>query len=351
MMRLGARESGDSEGRGGSVAKKFVLPVAILATLMLVLSSCARGGGGEGSKTVGYAGPTLNNAFFVGLQKGVRDGAKEYGFELKETNANDDAGTQFNQAQNLITQDVDALILVPIDSEGIVPAVQAANNADIPVFTLDRGADGGEIASEVETNNIQAGQKAANYIVNLLKERYGKPQGNVVDLQGLVGTTAAADREKGFQGVMKKYPDIDIVANQPADFDQEKALNVTTNILQANKEVDAIFGANDDNTVGAIRAIDSAGRYEPPSSDEHIYIVGIDGTAQALQAIRRGKQTATVSQNPIRMAETTMKFIDQQLNEGKKPPKQFFYPTIIIDKQNIDSQEVKEYGIWSKEVQ
>ena len=75
-MRLGAREPGDSEGRGGSVAKKFVLRVAILATLMLVLSSCARGGGGEGSKTVGYAGPTLNNAFFVGLQKGVRDGAK-----------------------------------------------------------------------------------------------------------------------------------------------------------------------------------------------------------------------------------------------------------------------------------
>jgi ABC-type sugar transport system substrate-binding protein len=87
MMRLGAREPGDSEGRGGSVAKKFVLRVAILATLMLVLSSCARGGGGEGSKTVGYAGPTLNNAFFVGLQKGVRDGAKEYGFELKETPA------------------------------------------------------------------------------------------------------------------------------------------------------------------------------------------------------------------------------------------------------------------------
>lgn len=246
---------------------------------------------------------------------------------------------------------MDALILVPIDSKGIVPAVQAANNADIPVFTLDRGSDGGELASEVETNNIQAGQKGANYVVDLLKERYGKPQGNVVDLQGLVGTTAAADREKGFQGVMKKYPDIDIVANQPADFDQEKALNVTTSILQANKQIDAIFGANDDNTVGAIRAIDSAGRYKPPSSDEHIYVVGIDGTAQALQAIRQGKQTATVSQNPIKMAETAMKFIDEQLKHDKTPPKRSYYPTIVIDKQNIDSQAVKDYGVWSKEVQ
>jgi len=332
------------------VANRVAVSAIILTMLMLVVSACASGGGGGGSVTVGYAGPTLNNAFFVGLQKGVRDGAKEYGFELKETNANGDAGTQFNQTQDLITQDVDALVLVPIDSKSIVPAVQAANNADIPVFTLDRGSDGGKLASVVETNNLQAGQKGANYIVDLLKERYGKPQGNVVDLQGLVGTTAAADREKGFQEVMNKYPDIDIVANQPADFDQEKALNVTTNILQANQQIDAIFGANDDNTVGAIRAIDSAGRYEPPGSDKHIYIVGIDGTAQALQAIRQGKQTATVSQNPIRMAETAMKFIDQQLNQDKTPPQTFFYPTIVIDKQNIDSEAVKDYGVWSEEV-
>ena len=333
------------------VNRRIAMSAVVLSMLMLVVSACARSGDGGGSLTVGYAGPTLNNAFFVGLQKGVRDGAKKYGFELKETNANGDAGTQFNQTQDLITQDVDALILVPIDSQGIVPAVKAANNADIPVYTLDRGADGGELASVVETNNIQAGQKGANYIVDLLKDRYGKPQGNVVDLQGLVGTTAAADREKGFQGVMKKYPDIEIVANQPADFDQEKALNVTTNILQANKQIDAIFGANDDNTVGAIRAIDSADRYEPPSSDDHIYVVGIDGTAQALQAIRQGKQTATVSQNPIKMAETAMKFINEQENTGKTPPKTFYYPTIVIDKQNIDSQAVKDYGVWSKEVQ
>lgn len=331
--------------------RSSLVRVVLVSALALVVTACAGGGSGGGDQlTVGYAGPTLNNAFFVGLQKGVKDGAREHGFELRETNANGDAGAQFNQTQDLITQDVDALVLVPIDANGIVPAVQAANNADIPVYTLDRGAEGGELASVVETNNVEAGKKGANYIVDLLEERYGEPRGNVVDLQGLVGTTAAEDRETGFQQVMGQVPDIEIVANQPADFDQEKALNVTTNILQANPEVDAIFGANDDNTVGAIRAIDSAGRYEPPSSDEHIYVVGIDGTAQALDAIRNDKQTATVSQNPVEMARTAMDFIDQQANQDKTPPKEYFYPTIVIDKENIDSQEVEDYGIWSNQV-
>lgn len=318
--------------------------------LALGITACA-GGGGEEKLTVGYAGPTLNNAFFVGLQKGVRDGAKKYDFTLKETNANGDAGQQFNQTNDLITQDVDALILVPIDANGIIPAVQAANNADIPVFTLDRGAEGGDLASVIETNNIEAGEKSANYTVDLLKERYGEPRGKIVDLQGLVGTTAATDRETGFQRVMKKYPDVEIVANQPADFDQEKALNITTNILQANSKIDVIFGANDDNTIGAVRAIDSAGRYEPPESDEHIHIVGIDGTAQALQAIRDGKQTATISQNPIKMAETAMKFIDQSLVKDKKVPKEYFYPTVVIDKDTIDGKKVKDYGLWGETVE
>lgn len=334
--------------------RKSLFSVAMIAALSLVISACGGSGGGQGGSgdqvTVGYAGPTLNNAFFVGLQKGVKNGAKQHDFKLKITNANGDAGEQFNQTQNLVNQGVDAIVLVPIDANGIVPAVEAANNANIPVFTLDRGSDGGKLASVVETDNVKAGKKAANYIVDLLKKRNGSAKGNVVDLQGLVGTTAARDREKGFQQVMKQNPDIKIVANQPADFDQEKALNVTTNILQANKDIDAIFGANDDNTIGAVRAIDGANRYKPPSSDEHIYIVGIDGTAQALQAIRNGKQTATVSQNPIKMAEKAMDFIDQKVVQDKKVPNNFFYPTIVIDKKNIDSQEVKDYGLWSKEV-
>lgn len=352
----------------------FTRGAALIAAVFLsstALAACSQGstsstpaGGGNGSgssstgvKTmkaadvvVGYAGPTLTNAFFVGLEKGVKDGAKAAGFQLTETNANGDASQQFNDAMNLLNRGVKVLVLTPIDSNGITPVVQAANAKNVPVFTLDRGASGGRITCFVETNNKKAGQEAANLIATQLKLRYGKAQGNVVDLVGLVGTTAAADRETGFQAGLKANPGLKVVAKQEGGFDQEKSLNVMSNILQANKQIDAVFGANDDNTVGALRAIDSANRFQPPGSKNHIYIVGLDGTAQALQAIRDGKQDATISQNPIKMAERSMSYIKDLLVDGKTVPAHDFWPSQLITKANIDSAQVKAYGIWSAEV-
>jgi ABC-type sugar transport system, periplasmic component len=337
------------------------MSVLLFAAGGLVLSSCAQNTGTSNStqaKTmkaseviVGYAGPTLTNAFFVGLEKGVKDGAAANGFQLKETNANGDAGQQFNDAMNLLNQGVNVLVLTPIDSNGITPAVQAANQKGVPVFTLDRGASGGTITCFVETDNRKAGQQAADWIADQLKDRYGKPEGKVVDLIGLVGTTAAAERETGFQAGMAAYPDLKIVAKQEGGFDQEKSLNAMANILQAQPEIDAVFGANDDNTVGAERAIDSAKRFQPAGDKKHILVIGLDGTAQALEAIRQGKQDATISQNPIKMAERSMNYIKGLMVDGKKPPAHDYWPSLLINKDNIDSAEVKDYGIWSAEVQ
>lgn len=348
-------------------APGLLMLLAVLALFVAACGETSTGGGGDSEKkdtaaaekkkasdiTVGYAGPTLNNAFFVGLSQGVKNGAKAKGYKVQETNANGDAATQVNDAQNLISQGVDALILTPIDQQGITPAVEAANAQNIPVFTLDRGAKGGEITSFVETDNKKAGEDAADYIAKRLKERYGKEQGKVVDLQGLVGTSAAADREEGFQTGIKKYPDIEVVANQEASFDQEKALNVMSNILQAEKKIDAVFGANDDNTIGAVRAIDAAKRYEPLDSKEHIIVIGIDGTEQALEAIREGKQDATISQNPIKMAGKAFDFVDLAVVQGKpeEVEQRFFWPTILLDQKTIESPEAKEYGFWAEEVE
>lgn len=302
-----------------------------------------------GKTKIGFSVSTLNNAFFVGLKLGVEKGAKDQGFDLVQTNANGDAQQQVNDAINLLSQGVTALVLNPIDSKAIIPAVEKANSMGIPVFTLDRGSDGGKVTSFVASDNVALGTTAAKWIADQLKARYGSPKGNVVDLIGLVGTTAATDREKGFSDEIAKYPDIKVVARQEGAFDQEKSLNAMTNIMQKYPQIDAVFGANDDNTVGAEKAIDNANRYKPLGDKEHIMVIGADGTAQALSAIRAGKQDATISQNPIEMAAKALSFI-ADYNAKKDVPANYAWPTLLIDKSNIDSDATKKYGLWSLQV-
>lgn len=343
---------------------RLLAPLAV-AAVALTAAGCAddatktststAAGGGARTKpadqvVVGFAGPNLINNFFVGMAKGVRDAAKAKGFKLIETNANNDAATQFNDSTDLLNRGIDGLIVTPIDQNGIVPAVQQANSKGVPVFTLDRGAKGGTVTSKVETDNVKAGRDGAEWVAQQLQKRYGSPKGTVADLQGVVGTSAAADRESGFQEGIKKYPGIKVVANQAADFDQEKALNVTTNILQANPKLDAIFGANDDMTVGAVKAIDQSGRFKPIGDPGHILIIGIDGNAQGLEAIRAGKQDATISQNPVKMASQAVEFIYQKVVLGKDVPATYYWPTIMLTKDDLDSPQVKEYGLWAEEV-
>lgn len=320
----------------------FVAAGVLFLNSVSILSAPAA----EGKKlTVGLTVPTLVNPFFVGMDRGVRDRCGELGFNVIAPNANNDMATQANQMEDLITKKVDVIIICPINADAIVPAVKKANAAKIPVLALDRGSTAGDLAVFIESNNVEMGQKGADWIADHLKERYGEAKGNVVDLQGLRGTTAAESREKGFTEEIKKYPNIHLVASQAADFDQEKALNLTTDILQANSKVDAIFCANDDNAVGAIKAIQAMKRFQPIGAKNHIFVIGIDGTAQALEDIRNGTLDATISQNPVKMASKAVDFA-QQILGGQKLDPHVFYPSLLLDKSNIDSPEAKAYGLW-----
>jgi len=346
--------------------KKRYSVFAFLIVIVLLLAACGGGGAPESSGEadapaqdsaeqpaadgealrIGYSVATLENAFFVGMTKGVVDEAEAQGAELLQANANGDAATQVNQILDLMTQGVDVLVLNPINADGIVPVVERANEQGIPVITLDRGSSGGEVASFLETDNVAMGQEAAQYIVDELTSRYGEPKGNVVNLQGLRGTTAAESREEGFMGEISKYPDINVVVSQAADFNQEKALNIMSNAIQANPQIDAVFGANDDNAMGAVKAIEQAGLATDPSDENYIYVIGIDGTAQAIEAIRNGTLAGTISQNPVTMAAEAVK-IAYQIQAGEESEPHILWPHQLINVDNIESPEVVEYGIWS----
>jgi ribose transport system substrate-binding protein len=306
---------------------------------------------------LGYNVATLANPFFQGMTKGVVDAAKKYpNVTLINTNANGDANTQSTMVIDLINQGVDALILNPINANSIVPVVDQAKKKGIPVFTLDRGAACGDCqVNFLETDNVALGREGAQFIADKLKKRYGKIQGNVVDLVGLIGTTAGDDRDRGFTEEFNKIagenPGLKLVARQEGKFDQETSFNLMSQIMAANPQIDAVFNGNDDNAVGALRAIRQASKNAPLDDPKHIIVVGIDGTAQALTAIRKGDMDATLSQNPLTMASQSVMYVDQFFNGDKgKIPAHEFWPHILLTKENIDSDDVKKYGLWAEEV-
>ena len=328
------------------------LVAAVFAVAGLSGASASRA-----ADVVGLSVATLANPFFQGMTKGVQAGiATHPDLRLINTSANGDANTQTNQVTDLINQHVSALILNPINANSIVPVVKEANRKGIPVFTLDRGAAcGGCQVNFLETDNESLGKEGADFIADQLKQRYGSIKGNVVDLEGLLGTTAGDEREKGFatefEALQKSNPNLKLVSKQAADFDADKAFNITTQLLAAHSDIDAIFNGNDDNAVGAVRAIRQANRATPIGDPKHIIIISIDGTEQALSDIRKGQMDGTLSQNPLTMAEQSVKYVEAYLHGDKSSiPAHQYWPHMLITKANIDSPAVKAYGLWGDQI-
>jgi ribose transport system substrate-binding protein len=245
------------------------------------------------SLTIGLSLSTLNNPFFVTLRDGAQKAADAAGtIKLVVVDAQDNAATEAANIENLIAQKVDAILVNPTDGAAIVPSIEAANKAGIPVFTVDRSANGGTVVSHIASDNVAGGALAAEY---LCKAIGGK--GNVVELEGIAGTSAARDRGQGFNDYMSKNcPDAKIVAKQTANFNRAEGLSVFENILQANAEIAGVFAHNDEMILGAIEAAKAANR-------TGIIFVGFDAVDDAVKAVKDGTLAATVAQQPGLMGE------------------------------------------------
>lgn len=298
---------------------------------------------------IGVSLMSFQPGFMMALHQGIQEKAKELGVEIIMVNANLDAGMQSNQVEDLLTQGVDALLLNPVDGNAITPMVIEANQKGIPVFTVDVVANEGEVINKNLTDNYKLGKNQGIYISEKLKDKYGDYKGNIVNLVASFGTTSGIERDKGFMEHINQYPNIEVVFRQAAEWDQEKALNLMMNALQANSEIDAVVGGNDNVIIGAYNAIEQSGRFYPCEDEKHITLIGADGNQQAIDLIRKGKIDATVSQNPILMGANSIKLIVEYLVEGKIPPKEFESPQMLITIDNIDSSEVQDFGIWSEQ--
>ena len=264
----------------------ILLAVLLLAVLATALAAgCQRGGGEGGGARIGLSVSTLNNPFFVTLRDGAQSAADEAGAELIVSDAQNDTAQQQDDVQNFVTQQVNAILVNPVDSDAVVPAIEAANQANIPVIALDRGASGGELATTIASDNVQGGNLAGEELIRLVGS------GSVAQLEGTPGADPARDRGQGFQDAIDAQSAVEVVASQSANFDRAEGLNVAENILQANPDIAGIFAQNDEMALGTVQALgDSAG--------DDVKVVGFDATEDGLSAIQDGTMNATVAQQP-----------------------------------------------------
>jgi ribose transport system substrate-binding protein len=264
----------------------MLLAMLLLAVLATALAAgCQRGGGEGGGARIGLSVSTLNNPFFVTLRDGAQSAADEAGAELIVSDAQNDTAQQQDDIQNFVTQQVNAILVNPVDSDAVVPAIEAANQANIPVIALDRGASGGELATTIASDNVQGGNLAGEELIRLVGS------GSVAQLEGTPGADPARDRGQGFQDAIDAQSAVEVVASQSANFDRAEGLNVAENILQANPDIAGIFAQNDEMALGAVQALgDSAG--------DNVKVVGFDATEDGLSAIQDGTMNATVAQQP-----------------------------------------------------
>jgi len=291
--------------------KVGVLRFGVFGLAVWILASAAALAQGA---VVGLSLSTLNNPFFVALRDGALQAAQKAGIQLVVLDAQDRVDKQVADIEDLIQRRVRVLLVNPTDSAAVVPAIQRANQAGIPVITVDRAASGGKVAYHIASDNVAGGRMAAEFICNLLKGR-----GKVVELEGIPGTSAARDRGQGFNAYLKeKCPGVTVVARQTANFDRAQGLSVMENILQAQRDIDAVFAHNDEMALGALQAIKASGRKIP--------VVGFDATPDAVKAVEACEMAATVAQQPAEMGRLAVEKAVELIRGTKAPAQTQFIP-------------------------
>ncbi len=284
-----------------SLSMKYsIMIIAALALLFAPLGLTAATAQ-ERPLKIGLSLSTLNNPFFVTLKDGAQKEADILNVSLIVTDAQNRLDKQISDIEDMIQQKVDALLINPTDSAGIATVVKRANNAGIPVFAIDRGIDvstGARVIAQIASDNVFGGRLQARFLAKALGG-----QGNVVELEGIPGASAAVDRKAGFEAELAEVaPGIKIIVSQEAGFDQAKGLEVMQNVIQGNPgKIDAVVAANDSMALGAIQAIQQAGAKRPEGG--RIIVVGFDAIDQALEQIRKGHMDATIAQQPALMGQ------------------------------------------------
>ncbi|QXV62843.1 LacI family transcriptional regulator [Amycolatopsis sp. TNS106] len=283
---------------GVDVARKPWTAIVAGVAGLLLLSACGGGGGtgGGGALTLGFAQVGAESGWRTANTKSIQESAKAAGIELKFSDAQQKQENQIAAIRSYIQQKVKVIAFSPVVESGWDTVLKEAKTANIPVILTDRAVDSPDKSlykTFLGSDFVAEGKKAGEW----LAKEFGSAAGDVsiVELQGTTGSAPANDRKKGFADVISSNPRFKVVASQTGEFTRAKGKEVMEAFLKSQPKIDVLYAHNDDMALGAIEAIEAAGKV--PGKD--IKIVSVDGVRDALQALADGKINHVVECNPL----------------------------------------------------
>jgi ABC-type sugar transport system substrate-binding protein len=276
---------------------------------------------------------TLNNPWFVFLAETAAAKAKALGYEAKVFDSQNNTALESDHFENIVVAGFDAILFNSTDADGSIANVQKAKDAGIPVFCMDREINSLNTAtSQILSDSYSGAVSIGKYFTQTLNKK-----GNYVEILGLVGDNNTWARSKGFHSVVDNYKDFKMVAQQSADFDRNKAMEVMESILQAHPDIDGVFCGNDGMAMGAYQALVSAGKADK------VKVFGFDGAEDVITSIGENKVAATGMQFPKVMAETAAQYADEYIKGRRDFPQK-----VPVAVELVTAKNIKDYIAYGK---
>jgi ribose transport system substrate-binding protein len=297
----------------------FVTAIAIAALAGLAQAD---------NETIAVFTKNQTNPFFQNVRVGAENAAKQYGVKVIQyvPTKPDSIPEQMSQVEDVIVKKPDAIVFTPVDYKALIPSVEKMNAAGIPVVNVTDHMAGGKLVSYVGIDDYKVGLATGQALVKALG---GK--GNVVIIEGVKGSLSNQDRTRGLTDAIKAAPGMKLLATQPGNFQRLNALQVMENMMQSFPQIDGVMAANDAMAIGAIEALEAAGRKS--------VVVGINGTKEAVDAVKAGKLLASGQADPFMQGCLATTLAIRHLRKLPVPTEHFLKPSVI------DASNYKEFDM------
>lgn len=301
----------------------------VISLLIFILAACGdeddSSGSNEDNFNIGVTHYSLQNEFPVLVSEAQEKTAEELGVEINIYDASSDPSKQIEQFENMITQGVDAIIFSPVDAEAMAGAVEMAVAQDVPVFGVNTKVESDELTSYIGSDDVQAGEIEMQWMADELDG-----EGNIVIIEGPLGSSSQIQRKEGIDNILKEYPDINVLAEQTGNWSRSEGLDLMENWLQAYPdEIDGVVGQNDEMAIGASNALQDAGLKDTTP------VVGVDAISDALEAVGNDSLNATVFQDAVGQGEKSVEIAVKYL-KGEDVDEEYMIPFELVTPDNLD---------------